>query len=282
MQKLTFLIGLVMCCAVQLAAQHQTDRERFQYLGPVKSAQTVKYQLQEREGKMIPGPPVLERAETFDARGFMTSQAYHQAGNTALVKDEWKNSYNSQGQLMSREAGLADLSVKCLEEYRYDSLGRLIETQRRYNYAQPMLVTVAYSYDEAGRRLTETTRTAGSRLTVIYYKYDEQGRLISVQSANNSSQRRTVYSYDPGNLKTTLFMDNAGKEYAKWVERYDERGNLLEGTYYSAKGLWKKSQLEYEFDARGNWTIAHIRREIHDEGPMRLEHEIQQRELTYY
>jgi hypothetical protein len=284
MQKLLFLIGILVCCAAQHTAQHQTDRERFQYLGPVKSAQTVKYQLQERDGKTITGPPVLERAETFDALGFMTSQTYLQAGSAVLKKDEWKNTYNSQGQLISREARLADLPVRCLEQYHYDESGRITETQRIYRDVQPMLVLVAYTYDEVGRVQTETSRTGRSNLPSTHYTYDAQGRLTRVRHFNDSSQRssQTLYLYQPGNLKTTIFIDDMGKESAKWIEQHDEFGNLIKGTYYSAKGLWKKSWVEYEFDARSNWTKARIRREIYDQGPLQVEQEILKREIAYH
>ncbi|MFN0121441.1 MAG: copper-binding protein [Blastocatellia bacterium] len=46
-----------------------------------------------------------------------------------------------------------------------------------------------------------------------------------------------------------------GKAAGRWVSRYDARGLLQEKTRFDAAGtITQRSQYQYEFDARGNWT----------------------------
>ncbi|MFC4314274.1 RES domain-containing protein [Steroidobacter flavus] len=97
-----------------------------------------------------------------------------------------------------------------------------------FNYAidQTNIVTIAYGYDQAGRRITETTGEMMSGSTAaetVRYWYDLQGNLIRRRLPMGAGYE-TTYSYDPyGNGKKTRETDAIGGTQ-NWS--YDTFGRL--------------------------------------------------------
>ncbi|HCJ08698.1 MAG TPA: hypothetical protein DHV96_10180, partial [Lachnospiraceae bacterium] len=99
--------------------------------------------------------------------------------------------------------------------YSYDSCWR---TQTIVSTAEP---TVAYTYDAAGRVLTETTGSKKEELQTIQYAYDIYGNVISETDANGNV---TTYHYD-GNGNCTETVDASGRTA---YSRYDSLNRVIE------------------------------------------------------
>ena len=80
-------------------------------------------------------------------------------------------------------------TIESQDTFTYDGASRLkTATKGRYSNA------VTFTYDEIGRKESETTTVGGNNYTVTYLKYDDDNRLEEVlypTSANNTSLSRT-------------------------------------------------------------------------------------------
>lgn len=86
--------------------------------------------------------------------------------------------------------------------YKYDFLGNIIYSQE--NISQPEGSTdtreIRYTYDHAGRLLSEVTRLNSKEATVTYI-YDELGRLSS-KTINGENDLKTTYAYNMQGMLT--------------------------------------------------------------------------------
>ena len=192
-----------------------------------------------------------------------TEITYNRAGNIVLmesfrgpdslhfVKEEFF--YDPAGKKMVRSVShnLRKNSARTLE-YEYAARGNLTgesETTGAYS--------MEYGYDRRGY-LREERNTAQSVDVyneetdgTIKYRYDSRGRLTRIKG--NPPKR---YSYHRNGVVAEI---HSGKDV---VERYDERGNLVDVTNIikrtDEKGREKGSfaasiTAVYEYDDRGNW-----------------------------
>jgi YD repeat-containing protein len=126
-----------------------------------------------------------------------------------------------------------------------------------FNYAfdPAHIVTVAYDYDEAGRRIRETTgelMTGGGAETIKYW-YDLRGNLIRSRLPVGQAYE-TTYSYDAyGNGKKILEIDAIGGTQ-NWA--YDSFGKLLNYTDIHGEfgGQATGSTVTYQYNGAGLLT----------------------------
>jgi YD repeat-containing protein len=109
-----------------------------------------------------------------------------------------------------------------LEQYSYDYLDRLTNVVYGDNGAIiPSALSVSYTYDGNGNRLTKTTRTNNAVTEVRYYNYGNENRLLAV--TNQNGLVLDSYAYDSAGNRIQKVATNDIVQYS-----YDER-NLMTG-----------------------------------------------------
>jgi len=169
-----------------------------------------------------------------DVSGHITEYSYDALGRVATIRK-----HNGDNTLYIENK--RDLEGRILEETKKDSLGNI-------------LYSIAYTYDEDGRKAT-TTRTINGETATTQKTYDPFGRLIAQQdpyghlwtwtydenSINPFGQRvLQIKNSDPQNITHTetqdIFqrpvmkeaIDQEGKVLSKQELSYDPHGNLIE------------------------------------------------------
>lgn len=214
------------------------------------------------------GCPEVTEQYDYNENGYLVSATDAAGIETRYERDERGNATERTEAATQPEA--RSVTIQWHPQYR---LPLLIE--------EPRLIR-RYTYDEAGRRLTETLEdkssaeqrtttwtydTNGNVLSVdgprndvadiTTYVYDSNNNLVSVTNALGHQQQfllhdaagRPLSIIDANNISTTLSYDSRGRILARSVAnsstsyQYDGRGNLIRTT--DSTGIWT----EYEYDS---------------------------------
>ncbi len=181
---------------------------------------------------------------TYDAAGNRTSITYPDGKVVSYGYDD-----------ASRMSTVTDWASR-VTTYTYDNASRLtstglpngVHTARSYNDANQLLqiahtsaagnlMTIGYSVDNVGNRLTRSETVGTDPTLTDSYGYDSLYRLTSVDYGNPAYADQT-YSYDPMGNRTRLVEGTTTTNYA-----YDAADRLLTA-----------GSTNYAFDANGNQT----------------------------
>lgn len=241
--------------------------------------------------------PVQTVVEVVEGRFIWTSR-YDQQGNLAeFLADSVDRKESSEGG--EKHAYEYDVEGKRIKATGYAEDGKVFERE-------------AYSYDTQGNRAAEiVTFPNGTLKAASFYAYDGKGnrsswikyvghKLLHTTSFTYDEQGKVVREvhYDNGLLnldcKQTHALDRKGKEslcykvngdlYSKGVERYDDKGNIIERASYDSDGMpVSKTTYTYQHDVIGNW-ISRVSQEWHTyDGKFVLkETRTQERKISYY
>jgi hypothetical protein len=150
------------------------------------------------------------------------------------------------------------------EYYRRGDINQ--ELSYEYNKNQDKTEYVNYSVKEdeirfkqtidynAGGKKVKERRFNGSEHRVIDYNYNDQGKLseiIKTDPQGNLVQRR-IFSYD-GNVANIKVLNNKGNIISRIVNKYDNRGNLIEYREFKPNGERTK-KITYKFNDKNNKT----------------------------
>ncbi|CAN7516605.1 RHS repeat-associated core domain-containing protein [Acidovorax sp. LjRoot117] len=169
--------------------------------------------------------------------------------------------YDAQGQRISSTDPAGNSTL-----YRYDALGRLVETIDSLNQstkqswdAQDQLVAVTdangnthrFDYDKAGR-LTKETRPMGG---AIQYSYDAAGQLTQRTDAGGNTRS---YAYDAAGRITLEEHRLQGSQLDQRIGRQYDKDGLL-ASYEQQDGAGRLiSSASYTKDAQGSTTQSAI------------------------
>ena len=123
-----------------------------------------------------------------------------------------------------------------VEEYTYDSYGRVHTKTTTYGGTEVLTEIYAYVGDDEEDNVPPSTqvkrvRTEFGDSTVIYeYAYDSNGNITSVKEITGGTTKETTYVYDSANQLTRENNQSAEKT---WVWTYDDAGNITSRKEYA-------------------------------------------------
>jgi len=140
-------------------------------------------------------------------------------------------------------------------KYIYDSRGYLVEDSDKTQISR-------YTYNSSGK-LSKMVHQSwqNERWSFDYekiYEYDNSGRLTKIRNedSNKSNNEYYQYGYDAkGNLASVYRYDTPQNREIEvtYYNRYDDRGNLLEKTFF--RGMTSvKTRYSYKFNTAGKIT----------------------------
>ncbi len=135
-----------------------------------------------------------------------------------------------------------------------------------YNMTQQLRIEqqdtskVLYSYTSKNKLAKETV-TNKSRTIINSYKYNINGSLIESINGSTFFRIKTIYDYDGDTISkiTEYNIADDGIEYLMKETTFDRYYNPIHEKHYENNVLSKELNIEYNFDAIGNWikkTVA--------------------------
>jgi len=133
----------------------------------------------------------------------------------------------------------------------YDSQGRLIERNQGGTVSPQGLwpLRFLYSYDQAGRRISEAVRDRrGDLVKETRYGYDEQGDRSAEVAAwgDGTFENASFYEYDEAHRRTKGLHYNAVRVIDRNLFMYDGRGRLM----------GERFERNYRYDAAGKQVVT--------------------------
>ncbi len=156
-----------------------------------------------------------------------------------------------EGLLRISEYKNKDINYK--EEYKYDSLNRLVE---KINNLFKEKIEYAHKNDVTTYLIVRDKKYFKDKQYDIYYKYDEEGKIVEIKEEN----RNIKYTYDKLNRLKTEYYDNKLVNY-----RYDSIGNIEEKEiiiYDSIGNVVSKDVIKYEYSYDNNLLLKYNEEEI--------------------
>lgn len=270
-----------------LAAQQQTDLQKDDLHGDVKSVTETDYDAKEWFGEWVKGALKNKTFRAYDAKGNRTEYRYYDA--TELVRSivyTYTNGNVSEA-VYYKEDGVFEYK----DQYIYDEKGNLIEVS--CSYADGSLRSkYMYTYDENGNRTEDSFFIGdGSINSKHLYSYDAQGNRVEelIYHSEGILKYRSLCTYDDeGNLIEVVTYDGEGELHSKALYSYDDKGNKTEqnnfSLYFNDDWLIKSKYFNvYEYDMNNNWLKRTWSSEVTKFGKTYPEPQsITIREITYF
>lgn len=165
-------------------------------------------------------PNGIETDYSYDGMGRLTN-ILHKVTDTGALVAQYGYTLDAMGKATLLTTTLPN-GVTRLEQYSYDYFDRLTNVIYGDNgVIDANDLSVSYTYDGNGNRLTMTTRTNNAITETRYYTYGSENRLLTV--TNQNGVLLDDYTYDPAGNRIQKITTNNIVRYS-----YDER-NLLTG-----------------------------------------------------
>ena len=143
----------------------------------------------------------------------------------------------------------------------YDQSGKIIKTvtnEKYYFEEDGQYQEIIFGYDEDDNNNSKVVKDKEKVLTQTTYEYDDKGNVIKSESknSNNNIIITTTHEYDENNDLIYRRSEGGSEEYNYSTSnlRYGEEGLLVELISRSEGEITNQLNLEYIFDAYGNWT----------------------------
>ena len=253
-----FLFGMRIPVLAQLHPSDDIDLK-----GSVKFLHSTHYAVKKNKNGEIKKEGVLDGGEAYslivyDPDGLPLERYL---GNLSQQKDStWKA---SRGMI----------------KYIYDNESRQLKGSL-YKLRGEQYNSIAYSYDDAGRRIGEIYDDAYDKTDAqCVFQYDEKKR-VTVRNCNRPDGTfgsKTIQRFDEkGNqIEYSLFMEGCCVD-SKIVIKYDAQNTLIEERVFNNEDQFRYSMTyEYQYDEKGNW----IQRLEYVDGKLMY---LTERKLEYY
>ena len=197
------------------------------------------------------GKAAYNEAYTYDSRGKMLTHATY---DTYSATDKAEFFYDAQGVLVEELFTNTD-GYSAKTTYTYGSYGELVE---KLTVSGKTEDRTKYTYDEKGRlsreEQTVLTGTKETKPLTLEYSYDEFGNRLSKKEYRNENLYRVEeWTYNQsGQVITYQYADGNGNVLDKVKYLYFADGKLDQETYY--KGSVAESACYYIYDDAGRVT----------------------------
>lgn len=187
------------------------------------------------------------------------------------ISDEEIANNNSTGQ----EPEEKELELSALKKFTYDADGNLVDYKYYYGNTEELSTytydkagnqltsklvindeekeSSAYTYDEDGNLTLEEVYDGKGKVRTASYVYDAEGQVVSDSVWENGKTTEGVYTYDAYGLNTEIVYQVDGVETERYVNQYNEDGQLLLGAFY--QNSVEVFHTEYTYDENGNTTL---------------------------
>jgi hypothetical protein len=260
MYRLFSVLTLTLLLSNSVGAQKNTDREKENLLGAVRS---VRSQMMDYIGGKL---QEKGRAKQLDTVTYDTS------GNEVE-----RVIYDGYGFLVGKEIHTLDAKGNRTESILSDPKGVVME-RRVYTYENSTLIQIlsydgkgniglkqVNSYDANGRLREQTYYDPNKAAGKTIYKYDGKGK-VSEAAFFRADDSKAVAPIGPclGAHRVTYFYDEAdrpikvvayepdGKVKKSWQYSYNPKGQVVED---KREDVWSQVRFvyTYEYDSQGNW-----------------------------
>lgn len=246
--------ALVSLLPILCIAQQQSDRERANLLGRVKT-------ISEKQLKYSGDRSKPRDTITYDARGNEIERTmYSDYGELMGVQ---KQTFGENGRL--KESVFTSASGKPEDRRLFVyATDKLVEIQT-FSRNRRLIAKEKRSYDDKGRITEEVYYDPSVARAKSVFEYDSSGNLIDVKffMADGSKAiapvgpclggHRVTFTYDEKRrpITKTVYDDN-GNLKKRWTYGYDSHGNYSTYTVQSGSSVTKYSYT-YDYDEKGNW-----------------------------
>jgi YD repeat-containing protein len=274
-----------------------TTTQRYNILNKVTWERLPAVNIMAADGSVTYGG--IEQSYAYDALGNQTffrnglgNAVYWSYDNAGLLQSQTKSSgikteyrYDAfgqeryKGEAATQSDGIATATAQRITRSEYNKRGLLIaqgESAVNGNWRTDSL-THLYSYDQVGRRVTDSTGISFNANNTAYTRYDAAGHVLQSRSVGGTV---TSYSYDNGGHKTSEQIAGLAENLQTWS--YDVFGNvtqLVQGgktttytltahkevatattgsevrTYAYYGNGWVQSIEDKDTSATGNWAV---------------------------
>ena len=206
-------------CTTILYSQERKDSDKDGFLGAVKSAKLISFEVV-TEGDKV-------------SRGAMGGYQIR--------------TYNKSGQLLEANDHNPDGAVRRNKKYTYNKKGLLLEGVDFIN--GQLIKKEQYTYDKKGNLLEKLTYTGdGAINSKNTYAYNKTGNEMEASSYRSSFdelilEEKKVSSYDTqGNNIQIQYFDVEGNSYGSTKMLYDDRGNMIQMQKIAEDGSVRSTQ----------------------------------------
>lgn len=140
-----------------------------------------------------------------------------------------KTEFDTEGRPVMQSAYSAEgvLSEKVIMQY--DENGRVIHQTYWVDEGDPS-EEKSFEYDNSGKVVKELYHYLDGSFDTTFYTYNEDGLLVEKTTIDEEEtpERKEVFTYENGKLKSMVITDTEGNKLAKEELGYDDKGNLIQ------------------------------------------------------
>ncbi|GAB3215946.1 LysM peptidoglycan-binding domain-containing protein [Pseudaeromonas pectinilytica] len=161
---------------------------------------------------------------SYDSAGLLQSQT-KSSGVTTEYRYDAFGQERYKGEAATRSGGIATATAQRITRSDYNNRGLLIAQGETAvdGYRLISSLTHLYSYDQAGRRVTDCTGISFNANSTAYTRYDAAGQVLQSRSLGGTV---TSYSYDNAGRKTSEQIEGLATSTQTWS--YDTFGNVTQ------------------------------------------------------
>lgn len=272
------VLSLVAC---QESGKKQTDWEKLNLKGKVKSVKEWKHKAEIKFGKLeeMEEKGIFLQELVFSKKGYI-EYAY-------FPKEEKQYKYQEGNKLEEIRVYDTDEVLQERTIYKYDAQGNRVD-EIDYTPKGEVNKRVTYLYDEQGKEIEKAFYNQDNELTgKQIYLYDKNDNLTETELYNakgTSVERKTIYQ-DGNPIKEIYYLNLFVSQALRTTYyKYNDRGDLIKKSVELTNNdpVAPQSSYEYKYDKHGNWINKIEHTKIFMSGYDLGGYEIIKREITYY
>ncbi|AKQ47332.1 hypothetical protein TH63_19475 [Rufibacter radiotolerans] len=186
--------------------------------------------------------------EFFNEKGVKVKAGEIEKDGTFILNEEYL--YNASGQLDEVIRYNTEDGVHSTKKHQYNAQGQLIKAEL-FDGAE-VDITWTYTYDTAGNRIKETTKSGTSGNSVTVYQYDSNSYLTQEDKSNNTIGKEEKVNYKYNDRRQLI--EKKTKDYFSGTTitqsyEYNNEGKLKQLKDKSSNGV--SMVIDYAYDEKG-------------------------------